>query len=75
MKRGQEQLFVDNRRMKLVRMINSHVFRQSEIVAAGSARSLDRLVAASRKRQRKQSQYQGRSPPPIARKPLQGDGE
>ncbi|MDE0350248.1 MAG: DUF4238 domain-containing protein [Gammaproteobacteria bacterium] len=53
MKRGEERLFVDNRRTKLVRMINSHVFRQSDIVAAASAHILDGLVAAYRKRERK----------------------
>ena len=58
MKRGQERLFVDNRRMNLVRMINSHVFGQSDIVAATSAYVLDGLVAALRKRNRKQNRHQ-----------------
>ena len=60
MKRGQERLFVDNRRMKLVRMINSHVFRQSGIVAATSTYVLDGLVAALRKRKRNQHRHQRR---------------
>ena len=61
MKRGEERLFVDNRRMKLVRMINSHVFRQSETVAAASGHILDRLVAAHRKRQKRRRHAQPES--------------
>ena len=57
--RGQERLFVDDPRMRLARMINSHVFSQSDTVAAESARVFERLAAAHRKRQRKQTRQRG----------------
>ena len=57
--RGQERLFVDDARMRLARMINSHVFNQSDIVAAESARVFERLAAAHRKRQRKRLRQRG----------------
>ena len=59
--RGQERLYTDDRRLKLVRMINSHVFRQSNIVAAASRHTLNGLVAAFQKRQRRQVGHARRS--------------
>lgn len=52
LKAGQERLIIDDRG-KLVRMINGHVFRQSDIVAAPSPKALRGLVAAFKKRQGK----------------------
>ena len=60
MTRGKERLLEDNRRRKLVRMINRHVFSQSHVVAAASPRTFERLVAADRKRARRQAVRQGR---------------
>lgn len=55
LKKGEEQLFIDHDE-RLVRMINSHVFRQSDAVAASERVDLATLSAAWRKRQRKASQ-------------------
>ncbi len=56
LKRGQEQLIVDEAGARLARTINSQVFRQSDIVAAESYRVFQRLAAAHRRRQRRKSQ-------------------
>ena len=49
---GQERLIVDERG-KLSQMVNGHVFRESDIVAASSRKRFTRLVKALRKRWRK----------------------
>lgn len=54
LRKGEEELFVDHDE-HLVRMINSHVFRQSDVVAASAHRGLVTLAAAWRKRERKVS--------------------
>ena len=51
-KAGQERLVVDDR-ARNVRDINTHVFRQSDVVAAASHRALGGLVEAFRKRRQK----------------------
>ena len=52
LRKGEEELFVDQDK-HLVRMINSHVFRQSDVVASSAHRDLATLAAAWRKRTRK----------------------
>ena len=52
LRQGEEELFVDHDE-QIVRMINSHVFRQSDAVAASARRGIETLAAAWRKRKRK----------------------
>ena len=59
---GQERLIVDDRARK-VREINTHVFQQSDLVAAASHHSLGGLVRAFRKRRRKERRRRRDQPP------------
>lgn len=52
LRKGEEELFVDHDE-HIVRMVNSHVFRQSDAIAASARGGLETLAAAWRKRKRK----------------------
>lgn len=57
LRKGEEKLVVDHDE-RFVRMINSHVFRQSDAVAASARHDFVTLAAAWRKRKRKASKAQ-----------------